>query len=62
MENQLNTQLEYYKKMEAVHKSIYVFQHDYKNHMICLNSLLDQNYIDEAIKYIKTITYMKLSN
>lgn len=56
MENQLNTQLEYYKKMEAVHKSIYVFQHDYKNHMICLNSLLDQNYIDEAIKYINDIT------
>ena len=36
------------------------FRHDYKNHMICLQSLLNNKQYDEALSYVKSITNQEI--
>ena len=59
LERQVNAQVDYYKKVERLNTEIRNFRHDYKNHMICVQGLLDGQEYDEARKYIHGITFRK---
>lgn len=59
LEKQVNEQVDYYKKIDKIDKELRDFRHDYKNHMICVQSLLDAKEYDEAREYIQGITLHK---
>ena len=59
LEKQVNEQVDYYKKIDKIDKDLRDFRHDYKNHMICVQSLLDAKEYSEATEYIKGITLHK---
>ena len=59
LEKQVNAQVDYYKKVDRLNKDLRDFRHDYKNHMICIQGLLDSQEYDEAREYIHGITLRK---
>lgn len=60
LEKQVKEQVKYYQKIDHLNKEIRRFRHDYKNHMICLQSLIEKNDRDEALDYIKGITHQDI--
>lgn len=60
LEKQVKEQINYYQKIDHLNKEIRRFRHDYKNHMICLQSLVEKNDRDEALDYIKGITHQDI--
>lgn len=60
LEKQVKEQINYYQKIDNLNKEIRRFRHDYKNHMICLQSLVEKNDRDEALDYIKGITHQDI--
>ena len=60
LEEQVTEQVEYYKKIDRLNNDLREFRHDYKNHMICVQSLLENKEDDEALEYIKGITKQEL--
>lgn len=56
LEKQVNAQVDYYKKVDKLNKDLRDFRHDYKNHMICVQGLLDAHQYDEAREYVHGIT------
>lgn len=59
LEKQVNEQVDYYKKIDKIDKDLRHFRHDYKNHMICVQSLIEAKEYDEATEYLKGITLHK---
>lgn len=59
LEKQVNEQVDYYKKIDKIDKDLRDFRHDYKNHMICVQSLIEAKEYDEATEYLKGITLHK---
>ena len=53
MEKQVNDQVEHYKKINKLTDDLRKFRHDYKNHMICLQAMLEKGLLDDAIEYTK---------
>lgn len=62
MEKQVEQQVEHYKKINKLTDDLREFRHDYKNHMICLQSLLNNKQYDEALSYVKSITNQEILN
>ena len=60
MEKQVEQQVEHYKKINKLTDDLRDFRHDYKNHMICLQSLLNNKQYDEALSYVKSITNQEI--
>lgn len=60
LEKQVKEQINYYQKIDNLNKEIRRFRHDYKNHMICLQSLVEKNDRDEALDYLKGITHQDI--
>lgn len=60
MEKQVNDQIEHYKKINKLTDDLRKFRHDYKNHMICLQAMLEKGLLDDAIEYTKNITKQDL--
>ena len=60
MEKQVNDQVEHYKKINKLTDDLREFRHDYKNHMICLQAMLEKGLLDDAIEYTKNITKQDL--
>lgn len=60
LEKQVKEQVKYYQKIDYLNKEIRRFRHDYKNHMICLQSLIEKNDRDEALDYVKAITHQDI--
>lgn len=60
MEKQVEQQVEHYKKINKLTDDLREFRHDYKNHMICLQSLLNNKQYDEALSYVKSITNQEI--
>lgn len=56
MEKQIRAQIEYYKKIDKLTQDIRSFRHDYRNHMICLQSLLESGRYGDAASYVGDIT------
>ena len=59
LNKQINIQIDNFMKTEQLNKSIREFKHDYKNHMICIQGLLQHNKIKEAQEYISKIAEHK---
>lgn len=59
LEKQVNEQVDYYKKIDKIDKELRDFRHDYKNHMICVQSLIEAKEYDEATEYLEGITLHK---
>ena len=60
MEKQVEQQVEHYKKINKLTDDLREFRHDYKNHMICLQSILNNKQYDEALSYVKSITNQEI--
>ena len=60
MEKQVEQQVEHYKKINKLTDDLREFRHDYKNHMMCLQSLLNNKQYDEALSYVKSITNQEI--
>lgn len=60
MEKQVEQQVEHYKKINKLTDDLREFRHDYKNHMICLQSLLNNKQYDEALSNVKSITNQEI--
>lgn len=56
MEKQVNEQVGYYQKINKLSEDIREFRHDYKNHMICLQALLEGKEYADALEYVRDIT------
>lgn len=56
--DQIENQVEYYKKINQLHSEFRSFRHDLKNHIICLRSLIEENETEKAVEYINDIEYM----
>lgn len=55
---QMEGQVEYYKRINQLHSEFRSFRHDLKNHFICLRSLIEENENEKAAEYINDIEYM----
>ena len=55
---QIDNQVEYYKRINQLHSEFRSFRHDLKNHIICLRSLIEENETEKAVEYINDIEYM----
>ena len=60
LEKQVNEQVDYYKKIDKIDKDLSDFRHDYKNHMICVQSLIEAKEYAEATEYLEGITLHKI--
>ena len=58
---QLENQVEYYKKIETIYNEFREFRHDFKNHLLCLRSLLAENEVSRACEYMDDIEQMSLT-
>lgn len=56
LDKQLDMQAKYYEKIDDMTTDIRKFRHDYKNHMHCLKSLLDKQKIDDALKFLDSLS------
>ena len=56
LEKQINMQLDYYNKLEKKNSELREFRHDFKNHMLCLQALIESHDCEEASQYIRRIT------
>lgn len=56
LDKQLDMQARYYEKIDEMTTDIRKFRHDYKNHMHCLKSLLGNQKVDDALKYLDSIS------
>lgn len=61
LEKQVETQIEYYEKIGNLNNDLRSFRHDYKNHLICIGSLIDKKEYDEAREYIEKISGMNIN-
>ncbi len=62
---QLENQIEYYERINELYTQIRSFNHDFKNHLLCLRSFINENETDKAVDYIddieKTVTSKKMN-
>lgn len=56
LEKQVTAQVAHYKKADKLNTELRNFRHDYKNHLLCVQGLLDGEEYDEARDYIRSIT------
>ncbi len=58
LEKQLDSQAEYYRKINRIYGELRSFRHDFKNHLICLRGLIAEDKTDEALEYMNGIEDM----
>ena len=60
MEENVNEQVSYYKKMATMSNELRKFRHDYKNHLTCINMLIDSGKYAKASQYIQDVTNQEI--
>lgn len=55
---QFENQVEYYEKINALYTDFRAFRHDFKNHLTCLRTLLDENETEKAVAYLSDVEKM----
>ena len=58
LSRQFENQIEYYEKIQKIYDEFRSFRHDFKNHILCLHSLVAANRIDEALEYMNDMEHM----
>ena len=56
LEQEMENQVNHYKSMVHMNREIRGYQHDIKNHLLCLGSLLEVGSTDKAKQYLRDIT------
>ena len=56
MEKAVKQQLKHYEKVNELNEELREFRHDYKNHMICLQAMMESEAYDQAEEYLRNIT------
>lgn len=55
LDTQLKNQTDYYEKINDIYTEFRAFRHDFKNHLICLRSLLADGDTDKALSYMSDV-------
>ncbi|WP_242940795.1 sensor histidine kinase [Ruminococcus albus] len=55
LSKQVENEIKYYEKINTIYGEFRSFRHDFKNHIICLRSLIDAKENDKAVEYIDDI-------
>ena len=55
LDTQLKNQTNYYEKINDIYSEFRSFRHDFKNHLICLRSLVSDGDTDKALAYMSDI-------
>jgi len=58
LSKQVESQVGYYEKINKIYGEFRSFRHDYKNHVLCLRSLIAADKKDEALEYMNTMQDM----
>lgn len=58
LSKQVEGQVEYYEKINKIYGEFRSFRHDYKNHVLCLRSLIAADKKAEALEYMETMQNM----
>lgn len=56
LNKQVKLQLDHYSRIDQLNKEVREFRHDYRNHMVCLHTLLNSGKTEEALEYLCSIT------
>ena len=56
LENQIRQQIIHYEKIYEMSSRLASFRHDYKNHMICINSFISDNDIEKLKEYVQELS------
>lgn len=62
LECELENQVNHYKSMVSMNQEIRAYQHDIKNHLLCLGSLIEDQNIEMAKEYLKDISKLVYHN
>ncbi len=55
LSKQVENEVKYYEKINTIYGEFKSFRHDFKNHIICLRSLIEADENENALKYIDEI-------
>ena len=55
LSKQVENEVKYYEKINTIYGEFRSFRHDFKNHVICLRSLIESNEKENALEYINEI-------
>ncbi len=55
LSKQIENQIEYYNKINSIYDEFRCFRHDFKNHILCLRSLISAGETERAIEYMNEI-------
>ncbi len=55
LSKQVENEVKYYEKINTIYSEFRSFRHDFKNHVICLRSLIESNEKEKALEYINEI-------
>ena len=55
LKKQVEMQVKHYEQIEKKNADLRGFKHDYKNHMLCLKSMLESQSCAEAVEYIENL-------
>jgi len=56
LNRQFKKQIEHYKQLEELNSDLRGFKHDYKNHMLCIKSMIEQQGNEDALEYMENLT------
>ncbi len=55
LSKQIENQIDYYNKVNSIYDEFRCFRHDFKNHILCLRSLISAGETERAIEYMNEI-------
>lgn len=56
LEEQIDSELEHYELIGNLNTELREFKHDYKNHMLCIQALINDKQYDDLSEYVSQIT------
>ena len=62
LSDQMDNQVEYYRKINLLYSDFRAFRHDFKNHLLCLRSLISENENEKAMEYINDIEELSIKH
>ena len=62
LSEQMDNQVEYYRKINLLYSDFRAFRHDFKNHLLCLRSLISENENEKAMEYINDIEELSIKH
>lgn len=61
LKQQIESELDHYERIGVLDSELRNFRHDYKNHMLCIRSLAEEEQYDDLKEYTMMLLLMKKS-